>query len=286
MDKNKAIEMIVKMARVTEDAGAFEGEIANASARIQLMMEKYAIEQWEIDTAKADEQEKQLKMVFESQVSDYKHHALKKWNWDLARLIARITGTRNYASGKHMVFFGVPNAAKTAAELYILWLGNIEEIASKQTRLNIIELEHKYPEFAGKPKFRENVSRACPQDNPKYFRTSWIDGCIGAMFRKVMEQEVETETKQHHPHFNGVHKGSEDAARTTPPRTNQQSNALALYKAEVEKAYTQMAKGFRHVNTHASKGFSHAGYNKGNEFGSSVSIGSKPLSAGAKRLKK
>ena len=261
MDKQKVIELIAKMSTLTEDSGAFQGEIAAASAKIQQLMDKHAIEWNDIHGYRANKQEKEMSKVFTSKMSDFQHGSLKKWYWQLARVIARATHTRHYSWGKRMTFFGVEQNAEIASQLYLLWLGNIDQMSKKAKKESFAELRKQYPELI--EQYGKNIigelNRRYPELGTQYFTQSWISGCIAAMNENLREQEVQREEVS--------------------------TNAITLYKEEVDKEYSKMSKGFKTVNTSSSSGFSGIGYAKGREAGSNISLGSKPIGSGRKQLK-
>ena len=253
----KIIETIAKMSRLTEEgSGAFMGEISNASAKIAELMEKYAISQIDVQNFMADKQEKEFAQEFTSEYSEHRHTAIKEWNWRLARLVARVTMTRHYSSGGRMVFFGVAENAKIASDMYVLWLHNIEDMARKATDDNFKELIRKY---GNRKQFRHWIAVEYPEDDPRYFRSSWISGCLNAMFENVAKEERERELER------------EEHAETA------KSNALVLYKQEIIKAYSNIMQNSRTVHTSSSKGFSNSGYIKGKQTGSRIRIQSKQV---------
>jgi len=258
MDKQKVIELIAKMSALTEDSGAFQGEIAAASSKIQQLMDKHAIEWNDIHSHRANVQEKEMAKVFTSESADFRHGAIKKWHWELARVIARATHTRHYSYGKQMTFFGVKENAEIASQLYLLWLGNIQDMAKKATRANIVSLREKY---GRRPKFRQWIIENTDEENPRYFGASWITGCISAMNENLRGQEMEREENK------------------------ASANAITLYKREIDVEYRKLSSHFRTVKTGGSRGFSSSGYAKGKEAGSNISLGSKPIGSGRKQLK-
>lgn len=278
-DKKRILETIYKMSQLTEDAGAFQGEASAAAAKIQELMEKYAISQMEIDTFSADRQEKEFKVVFESVESEFQHKDIREWEWSLVRLISKITMTRCYTRGHgmfkkygvaaRMVFFGVKENAATAAELYALWHDNIEKIADKAQHENIIELRKKY---GRRPALRLWIAENHPEDDPRYFRSSWIRGCLNAMHSKVFEEE-QARRQPEEDDVEFIEAGSQ-----TIQQKKINTAAIVLYKAEVDKAYAVLSENFKNISTGGgSKGWSGKGYERGHKFGSSVRIGSKQL---------
>ncbi len=273
MEKSKVLETIAKLSALSNDSGAFQGEISTATSKIEMLMRKYSISQMEVDGFMADEQEKEMKDAFASVISEFRFRAIKKWHWDLARIISRITYTRHYSTGKRMTFFGMENNAKVASELYILWLKNIEEVAEDANKKHRRECIKKYGD---RPNFFSWVSDNHPEDDPKYFRSSWIQGCINGMWEVTREEEEARNPRRHHP-YNESKKGTDENPVETKEEVITQNNAIALYQEKVDLAYQQLSKGFRTVRTSMSKGFSSSGYEKGKSFGSSIKIGSKEL---------
>ena len=268
-DRNKILDMISKMSKLTSEVGAFEGEISAASSKIQELMEKYAISQIDIDNFRADQQEKEFKQVFESARSEHQHKTIQEWEWSLARVVASITMTRHYSSGigayryggsTKMVFFGVKENAAVAAELYALWRKNIWEMAKKAQAENSNSLYRKYRK--DHPDVLHWVAENFPDENPRYFRSSWLRGCLHAMEMKVYDEKKARE---------GGRKESVDA------QEQKTSSALVLYNAEVDKAYEAMSSGFKEVSNGGPKGWSSSGYRQGQETGSKIKIGSKQL---------
>lgn len=263
-DRNKIIEMIAKMSRLTEDVGAFQNEASVAAAKIQELMEKYAISQMDVQNFIADKQEKEYKIAFESKMSEFRHKAIQEWEWSLARVIADVTMTRHYSLGGRFVFFGVPENAEAAVYLYTLWHSNIETMAEKARWENVLALRKKYGK---RPALRHWIQENHPEDDPKYFRPSWIRGCLHAMAmnvyneRKAREEAIEVDA---------LPPGEKVQAQAN-------ASAIVLYKAEVDKAYEVLSKGFKTINTKGSSGWSSAGYIQGKETGSKIKIGSKEL---------
>jgi len=258
MNKQSIIEQIAKMSELLKDGGAFEGEIANASAMIQKLMTKYSIEWNDIHSHKANEQHKEMAKIFSKEYSDFEHKVIKKWHWGLAGVIASATHTRNFSSNQRMVFFGVKDNAEIAKVLYALWVVNIEIMAKEAARQNIKDMIKKYPEIPLE-KFRQRLVELHPEENTRYFRTSWIQGCIDGMNKKIIEQ-------------------SKNELKVT-------RDALALYQQDVNKAYANIRSHFKKVSGNKSKGFSSSGYKQGKATGNGISLTAKPISSGRKQPK-
>jgi len=249
--RDKIIDQIGKLSAMTSaDSGAYQGEIANASAMMQRLMEKYCITWAEINEHKQAEQAKEMEEEFKSHSAEYVHKNVKAWRWRLARIIATITHTKHYSSSHadntfSMVFFGVKENSEIASALYNEWVISIERMARKATDDNYKELVNRYGDIA------KHNRAALGNENPRYFRVSWIDGCITGMSRAVEAEEDKTITSS--------------------------QNALALYDKKVAEKYRELSKYFTKINTSVSRGYSSAGYTKGLETGSSIKLGSKRL---------
>jgi hypothetical protein len=284
MANETILKMITNLSKLTEDSGAFEAEASSAAAKIQELMEKYAISQMDVDNYRADKQEQEFKVAFKSAEAEYKHKNVQEWEWSLTRLIATITMTRHYVTGHgahkryggsaRMVFFGVKENAEMASQLYTLWHTNIEVMAEQARWANVLELKKKYGHY---PKFRHWIAENRPDEDPKYFRSSWISGCLRAMHDKVWEEEQARHGgNEHHPRSPAGKLTAGQQVRTEEQKSN--TSAIVLYKAEVDKAYQALSEGFTSVKTGGgSKGFSPKGYMQGRETGSKIKIGSKQL---------
>lgn len=278
MDKKREdiIRRIRAMQELTNpESNAFSGEISNASAMIQTLMDKYSIS--EIDLAMADNQK--IEDAFKAERSDAVLFNVVKWHWSLARLVAKVTHTRHYQkpiysnsgfmkSGRNwrrdkkkgprryantMAFYGSPDNVTVACEMFLEWFTRIEVI-SIQAVDEYLKAKKQYIKIHGSAQFSEFAV------DGRTFRRSWIDGCLSAMFSKVREQEKE--------------------------RDEGTSAALVLYKDKVDDAYKEFSKGFRKSSGHGYTTFSGAGYAAGESVGSSLQMTpTKKLSTGQKLLK-
>lgn len=277
-DKLKIIETIAKLSALTStDSGAFQGEISNASAKIQELMDKYSISWMEINNHRADKQAKEFSNAFDSQTSDFMHKKIQKWHWSLARLIARVTNTKHYSSSTRMAFFGIDENAQIASALYTLWITNINAMAETALKNHRKEM---LKQFGDRPNFFSSL----PTDlQPKYYRSSWIDGCLSAMSNNVREQEVAREvaiTKERKDSIVGTISKEEANKIILAP------TAITLFNRELEIKWKSFSSRFRSVASASSRsGFSNAGYEAGQKAGSAVKIGSKGVGAsGQKQL--
>lgn len=251
-DKNKIIEMIAKMSALTADSGAFQGEISNASSKIQELMDKYSISWNEVHAHTYDKQSKEYEEAFGDQSSDYMHKQVKKWHWDLARLIARVTHTRQFLSGSRFAFFGTVENAEIASALYTLWVSNISKMSEDALKVHKREMLKEFGDH-------KNFWSSLPYDlQPKNFKPGWIDGCLAGMLKNVAEQEQQ--------------------------RPKEAAASIVLYKKSVDIEYEKISKRFKTARVSRSSGFSNAGYAAGSKVGSSINIASKPVSAGRKQL--
>jgi hypothetical protein len=255
-DKQKFIDMIGKLSQMTsKDSGAFQGEISNASAKISLLMDKYSITWADIHADQAAKQSKEYEDAFTSKPSDYVHKKVQKWHWMLARIISHFTHTRNYLGGsERMTFFGTEENAKIAATLFTLWITNINSMADNSLKSHKKAMLKEFGDH-------KNFWSSLPEDlQPRYYRTSWVLGCLDAMRKNVDEQEK--------------------------VRTVETTNAIALYKAEIDKYYQIFAKeNLKSIHVKSSvKNFSDVGYNAGHTTGSGIKLDSKPIGTGRKLL--
>lgn len=256
--KDKIIDLISKMSALTAtDSGAFQGEISNASAKIQELMDKYSITWAEVHGKMADKQSKEFEDAFTTQNSDYVHKKVLKWHWKLARIIARVTHTKYYVTrDTTMVFFGTTENASIASSLYTLWVANITKMAKDACevhRKNMVE------EYGNRPKFWTSLPKELQW---RYYFNSWIDGCLDGMNSNVYEQE------QH--------------------REKEVEKAIVLYTRKVEEEWDNFTESmrFKKVNTagNGSSVFSNAGYTSGKTTGSSIKIGSKGVPTGGRKM--
>lgn len=254
--RNQIIEQIRKLQEIANpDSGAFQGEISNASAMMQKLMDKYSISQMEIDASRNDEIDK----AFESKTSDTVLFSILHWHWKLARVVARITHTRHYSTSRYsstpvrktsalaeefpndkrsyrsgeynsISFFGDPKNVEIACELYLEFLFKIDRMSAIATD-EYSKYQYKKINF----------------EHPRVYRNSWREGCIDAINKKVREQE---ETR------------SEDT-----------SNSIVLYTKQVDKAYNDFSQNFTKLNSSGGgSSFSSAGYSSGKEAGSNMSL--------------
>lgn len=255
MDKSKVIEMISKMSALTKDSGAFQGEISNASAKIQELMDKYSITWAEIHSVEADKQSKEYEMAFTSKPSDYSFKKVQAWHWRLAKLIAKVTHTRHYLSGGTiMMFFGTTENCQIAAMLYTLWVTNIKAMSEQATKAHRLKMLRDFPH---RPNFFATLP---PEFQLKYYRNSWIAGCLDGMFSNVVVQE-----------------NSRDV---------QTSNAIVLFTKEIDRHYKDFkeAYNFQSVHVKGMSAKSNTGYEAGVRTGKNISIGAKPIVSGKKLL--
>lgn len=241
-NRQSIINKIAKMSKLTENSGAFEGEASNAASMIQTLMEKYAISWQEVHQSEAVKQEAEYERIFDNKGSEFTHGFVKKWNWDLARIIAKITHTKYYlAGGKYMYFFGVEENAQIAAALYTEWVVTIDAAAKHALKKYRSWLVSKF--YTGQKNFYTQL----PEEyQTKYYRESWIEGCLAGISERVRQEES-------------------------------QSSVLVLYDAEVEKKFRQRNPRLKHVKTHGPSGYSSMGIQHGVEYGRNVNLKAKKL---------
>jgi len=257
-DKNriKAIEKIKLMSEITEDNGAFSGEIAAASSRIQSLMNKYAIEWAEIYVS----QENDNAEKFINASADVVISRTVAWHWKLARIISRITHTKHYRNSKYSAegvvksadiynpnykklknpkkaysyktfgFYGEENSAKFASELFAKWLARIDVeslIAMKKAK-----------------SANKNI-------DARIFRKSFLDGCVEGMNERIDEENA---------------------------KMNQlSSNALAVVDSAVNEAYKKFSENFGTTSIGRNRTYSAEGYANGKLYGKSINLSAKEI---------
>ncbi len=259
-NRDKILETLLKMSALTEEgSGAFQGEISAASAKIQQMMDKYSISWAEVHAKQAADQAKEFEKEFAGQPADYVFKSIKKWHWQLAHLIERVTHTRCYSSGwrqaHHILFFGTEENAAAAAQLFALWVVNLEAMSLQSLKEYKRSLLRKY-------KDRPNFFSSLPYDEqPKNYRESWVRGCITEMNKNVREQEVAREPAV--------------------------ENAIVLFHEELKRQWDKFAADFvyKKTSSRSSSSTSVAGYTNGQKAGAGITLGSKSIGSGAKLLK-
>ena len=249
--RQQVIEKLTKlMAFQGEDAHAFQGEIANASTLIQTLMDKYSISEAELQTASSEKDTREAEEQFDNRTSEFALHGVKKWHWDLAKLIAHITHTKHYISqgrGESFIsFYGSSGNREAAAMLFTQWVTAIDHMAKQATNARTRELIN---EYGYQPKFRQHL-RA--EDSLTFYRASWIEGCIVGMNEAVRKQEAE--------------------------RSREMSTALMVIDEKLVKAYRQFASvGFHNIRVKGSRAVSAAGYESGKQAGQGINLTAKPL---------
>lgn len=190
--REKIIDRIRKMMALTEDSGAFAGEISAASGKIQELMDKYSITEMELLAS----QDKDSAPQFEAACSDAVLFTVVAWHWELAHLIARVTHTKTYMKSIYssdgfvkstekkanktkrphrantMVFFGDPSNVAVAGMLYLEWLMKLDNL-SEEAAKKYSKVERAKYGFA----------------DTKAYRRSWIKGCLDGMRATISEQE-------------------------------------------------------------------------------------------------
>jgi hypothetical protein len=256
------MEVILKlMALVASDSNAFEGEIANATAKIQQLMLRYSISDYELNMKKADREHADYKKIFKEGASGVKNLRTLKWHWDLASLIATVTNTKYFRRGswksdiqksaREFYFFGTEQNVQVASQLYTQWITDIANMADAALKARRDELTEKYDNNHVKAKnFWPNLPS---EERTLHYRTSWIIGCIQGM-REAVAVEEKTISKT-------------------------SSTAIQLYRTEIEKSYEDFSKGFKKINIGGGRGFSFDAYQKGKETGKKINIASKRIKA-------
>lgn len=267
--RRKILERVVKLSNmVSPDANAFQGEINNAAAKIQELMDKYSISAEDVEAAKSGADSKQDEAFTEG--SGCKIDGIKPWHWVLANAIARVTHTRHYALTNRttawMKFFGRGGNSEVASSLFSEWSQVIEAMAESATDdyWKVVMKKYHYADFLKQKKlglthgkFMDSVPYG---ERTTYYKRSWLDGCVDQIMQAVREQEK--------------------------TRTDETSTALVIYDEKLTEAYNDFSKNFRSAKSAVRKtrGYSEVGYGAGREAGSTINIGIAGVRKATKRL--
>lgn len=237
-DKRKAIlDRLVKLeALANSDPTQFQNEVSVASAKIAEIMDKYAISWAEVQAAKGEAEQKAFQEDFKDTYADYTSRRVKVWHGQLAMIIANATNTKCFRAGTRMVFFGLESSGSFANEMFSEWLGTLDRMSLKY--------QHEFVRHNG----RSYESR--------YYRSSWISGCLSQMRENVRK--------------------SKEQARST---IDSNSTALVLFDRNLVQRFTNAHPDLRTHYSRGSSGFSSSGYRDGKQAGSGFNIGSRKIGA-------
>ena len=256
--RTKIIETIAKLsAMMNPDANAFQGEINNAAAKIQELMDKYSISQAELQAAQVDSSRKDFDQQFATKTAEYTIKGIKAWHWALAKVIAEITHTKNFSRGygtrHHMQFFGESANSEIASNLFAEWVQIIEAMAISATDdyWKIVMKKYNYAGWLKDKKangYSDKFMETVPyEERTTYYKISWLDGCVLGIKHAVHKQEEK--------------------------RSQEVSTALVVYEEKVELAYKSLELRFRTVKVNHARGSSNIGRDQGYEAGSKIKIG-------------
>lgn len=272
MDDNrgKILETMRKLAAVADtNSGAFPGEMATASAKLQEMMDKHQVTMAELLSHIA-EGASVPKFSFTSESASLIFGKIRPWHWGLARAIARITGTRHYAHGafgtssrgrknvwgNQMSFYGTNDSVSVATALFNEWAVTIDKMAVKATGEYIKEMEENEEVKIEMDYFGVKQYRHIPglgDAHPNVYRQSYLDGVVSAINEALRQHEKE--------------------------RTQETSTALVVVKKAVDVAYEDYSKHFRNLNIYSTKtSFNSSAFSAGREVGKNINIGAAKLS--------
>lgn len=139
MSNEKIVERIKKLLAMTGEAGATDGEIENAVGRAKAMMNEYHLTEADLSHEPADDYSK-IKPEDFTRCPSYVGTAIFAWEQRLAYTVSEFVGCPAYIDnniqvvrkngiaqfddrnklrhGKSIVFYGVPEDARIAADLY------------------------------------------------------------------------------------------------------------------------------------------------------------------------
>jgi len=274
-ERERIIAQVRKLSDLANpESGAFEGEIANASAAMQRLMDKYSISMGEVYESKNAE----IDEKFASQNADAMFGAVRSWHWTLARVIARITHTRHFSTGTHVKygdapkktlygyerdwgktigFYGKETNAEIAASLFVEWLNKLTLMAMQATGeycTTLVAAHNALGSYQVKSAYRISNLR---HRHPNVYRVSWIEGCLSAMMKSVREQESD--------------------------RSKSTSVALMVVDKKIEVNWQEFSKHMNHVSLEATM-TNMAGYSAGEAVGSTLHIGQKAVTGRNKQL--
>src|SRR3990172_1540978 len=89
--REQIIDRIQKLMNMNSSNSAFEGEISNAAALIQRLMDKYTISEEEIKMKASEADQKAAEDAFNSGASTVAASSILPWHWILAKVIGKIT---------------------------------------------------------------------------------------------------------------------------------------------------------------------------------------------------
>lgn len=290
-DRDRILETVRKLAAMASpESGAFPQEIATASAKMQSLMEQYTISMSEVLFVK--ENSNGNRREFDSASSKGMLGALKRWHWQLARDIAKITGTKHYASsgygatlrdknarshGHHMSFFGLNQSCQLAADLFDEWVVLIDDMGKKATADYVRELTiiyRKEMQFQDVKQVRHLTGLG--DEHPNIWRNSWLEGVATGIMSSLLEQgKKEHPRYEHHPRTEA---GKRERAAHPEYATQTTSTALAMVTTAVEVAYKDFSRNFRHMGGSSSSGRNIFAYGAGHAVGKTLKIGSKKIS--------
>lgn len=240
------------------ESGAFPGEIANASAVMQRLMDKYQTSWEEVVLTQKEVSDHFVGIDSQSIIGSF-----RVWHWALGRVIARITGTKHYRTGafgttlrdkkkkthgKRMCFFGSESTAQVAADLFDLWVVLIDDMAKAATaeyvRKMTIDCADDMRE-QGVRQFRH--LQGLGTLHPNIWRDSWLEGVIAGINSALYEAEH--------------------------ARDEQTSTALMVIQEKVLVAYEEFSAGWQSVNTSSRSG-NLAAYKAGVAKGKTINLNS------------
>lgn len=255
-DREQVLSKIAKLSKIVNpDSNAFQGEMNNAAALIQKLMDEYAISWEEVHAKEADQQRDEVETQYVPLEAEQFIKGIKQWHWDLAHIIERVTHTKVYSvsrggAGK-FVFFGPQTASEAACQLFAEWSVNIELMSQLAYNARFFELAAKYGRGKGL------MERVPLSERTTYFKQNWLQGCVRGMMEAVLERERQ--------------------------RGAGQVSALVLYDEKLANAYKEISKHFRTVHPKGPFHYNEAGYTSGKKVGRSLDITTKKIGGNAPR---
>lgn len=246
--REKALELIANLSRISLENGSAQEEVETAGKAIQRLMQTWQVEWGEI----YDTESKRRKATFEGMSSEYTAPQFLLWHWKLADIVGMVTGTRYWLGitkdGKNqtMHFYGDPSSVRVAASLYAQW-------ASILWDLSVIREKEYAAALAAKIGVKSVYSlRGLGSRHPFIYRNSWLIGCLDAMYLTHRLDQYEAE------------KGAG-------------GSAIVLYREELDRRYEDVTKNFSKSEPGKRDQTNQTGYRIGVQDGKKIKIGLKTL---------
>lgn len=273
-EREKILNTIHQLSKIANpENNAFEGEIANAAAAMQKLMEKYSISIEEVFASG----NKEIDEAFKDAKSDAMFGSILKWHWFLGHIICKITHTKYYSAGKYSAegiktlkgstrnwgktigFFGRESNVAMACALFTEWLIKLNSMAEQATSKychELLEMENsRTPE--ARPFTNAYHIPDLGSSHPNVFRASWLQGCLETILTMLEQQENS--------------------------RDSRTSTALAIYDAKIAEKWAEYSADMK-TKKHFANSLNLPGYLSGKAAGAAIHIGQKSVPSDNQQL--